>query len=97
LVQLPSAPTNRYEVSFKKSKTVTLAVKNSTNVLASSFNYSNNSVTGFPDVDVNVDDDDEIGDITITLSGNTFNISTSASSSSTAHANRYEVSVTRGS
>jgi hypothetical protein len=85
-----SMAANRYEVGFRKSKTVTLVSSQSNNAVASMFEHTNNSIIGYSHTTVDVRDSSET--LSADVSGNTFDASNVSLSSSSMALNRYEVS-----
>ncbi len=75
---LSSLAANRYEVSFRKSKTVTLATGTSSSSEPTTFDYSTNSLTGFEHIAMYVSD--ETGMLSTAFNSNLVNGGSASSS-----------------
>ncbi len=93
----PSMRGAKYELSVRRSGRAQIVTSSSSSVTGSDLTYTNNSVTGYPNTVFDVED--STGTTIASFTGNTFTgvASTTGSNSSEVLANRYEVSVTRGS
>ncbi len=85
---------NKYEVAVRKSKNYQLALNNASNAGSSSFDYTNNIVTGYPDVSVSLDDSS--GTMASSIRDNTFigtGILQTNGGTSMLAGNKYEIAV----